>query len=65
VPTRCQGILLAAPRTADLALLSRAVDEIAEAAAAGRQEQVVTLLERMVPEYRRAESGTERAVANK
>ncbi len=65
VPTRCQGILLAAPRTADLALLSRAVDEIAEAAAAGRHEQVVTLLERMVPEYRRAGNGTERAVANK
>jgi len=65
VPTRCQGILLAAPRTADLALLSRAVDEIAEAAAAGRQEQVVTLLERMVPEYRRVAGGTERAVANK
>ena len=46
-------------------MLSRAVDEIAEAAAAGRQEQVVTLLERMVPEYRRAGNGTERAVANK
>jgi FlaA1/EpsC-like NDP-sugar epimerase len=65
VPTRCQGILLAAPRTADLALLSRAVDEVAEAAAAGRHEQVVTLLERMVPEYRRADNGSERAVANK
>jgi FlaA1/EpsC-like NDP-sugar epimerase len=65
VPTRCQGILLAAPRTADLALLSRAIDEIAEAAEAGRQEQVVTLLERMVPEYRRSGEGTERAVANK
>ena len=64
VPTRCQGILLAAPRTADLALLSRAIDEIAEAAAAGRPEQAITLLERMVPEFRRAGGGTERAVAN-
>ncbi len=53
VPTRFQGILLAAPRTADLALLSRAIEEIGDAAAAGRDEQVLALLERLVPEYRR------------
>jgi O-antigen biosynthesis protein WbqV len=62
VPTRCPGILLAAPRTADLALLSRAIEEIGEAAAAGRDEQAVTLLERLVPEYRRGADGMDRAV---
>jgi FlaA1/EpsC-like NDP-sugar epimerase len=62
VPTRCPGILLAAPRTADLALLSRAIEEIGEAAAAGRDEQAVTLLERLVPEYRRRAGELDRAV---
>jgi FlaA1/EpsC-like NDP-sugar epimerase len=61
VPTSCPGILLAAPRTADLALLSRAIDEIAETAMAGRDEQLLLLLERLVPEYRR--DGEGRAVA--
>jgi O-antigen biosynthesis protein WbqV len=65
VPTRIAGILLADPRAADLALIGRAVDEIAEAAVAGRAEQVLTLLERMVPEYRRAGDGETRAVANR
>lgn len=65
VPTRCRGILLAAPRAADLALISRAIDEIAEAAEGGRDEQIFTLLERMVPEYRRSGDGTERAVATR
>ncbi|HEY6335984.1 MAG TPA: nucleoside-diphosphate sugar epimerase/dehydratase [Alphaproteobacteria bacterium] len=65
VPTRCQGILLAAPRTADLALLSRALDEIDEAAAAARDDLLTTLLERMVPEYRRAGEGAERVAASR
>ncbi|HUC62015.1 MAG TPA: nucleoside-diphosphate sugar epimerase/dehydratase [Alphaproteobacteria bacterium] len=64
-PTRVQGILLADPRAADLALIGRAVDEIAEAASDGRDAQVLALLERMVPEYRRAGDAAERAVANK
>ncbi|HLI10249.1 MAG TPA: nucleoside-diphosphate sugar epimerase/dehydratase [Alphaproteobacteria bacterium] len=63
VPTRCQGILLAAPRTADPILLGRAIDDLTEAAAAGRDDQVITLLERLVPEYRRSGDGMERAVA--
>ncbi|MGB8274606.1 MAG: nucleoside-diphosphate sugar epimerase/dehydratase [Alphaproteobacteria bacterium] len=52
-PTDVRGILLAAPRTADLAVLSRAIDELAEAAAQGRDEQTLALLSRFVPEYRR------------
>jgi len=63
VPTRCQGILLAAPRTADLALIGRAIDEAAEAALAGRDDQLKALLERMVPEYRPAGADAVRAAA--
>ena len=63
VPTRCQGIFLAAPRTADLALIARAIDEAGDAAASGREDQLRKLLERMVPEYRPAGDGTVRAVA--
>ncbi len=63
LPTRCQGILLAAPRAADLALIGRAIDEAEEAVLRGRDEQLLTLLERMVPEYRPAADGAERATA--
>ena len=63
VPTRCQGILLAAPRTADLALIGRAIDEAGELAAGGRTDQLKALLERMVPEYRPAGDGTVLAAA--
>jgi O-antigen biosynthesis protein WbqV len=65
VPTRCQGILLAAPRTADLALIGRMIDEVAELAQAGRDEQMVVHLERMVPEYRRAADGPPRAAVSR
>jgi len=51
-PTKAKGILLAAPRTADLAVLSRAFDELQESARAGRSEQTLGLLARLVPEYR-------------
>ena len=65
VPTRCQGILLAAPRTADLALIGRAIDEAGELAAGGRTDQLKALLERMVPEYRPAGDGTVLAAASR
>jgi O-antigen biosynthesis protein WbqV len=51
-PTECKGILLAASRAADHALIARAIDELAEAARLGRSEQVLELLRRLVPEYR-------------
>lgn len=50
--TRAKGILFALPRAADLAVLSRALDELAEAARSGRSEQALGLLARLVPEYR-------------
>ena len=51
VPTDYPGILLAAPRTADHALLARAIDELAVAAHAGSAGDVVGQVERLVPEY--------------
>ncbi len=56
VPTPADGILMAAPRTADQALLARAIDELAEAARAGRTEDLVSALHRLVPEYRMRQS---------
>ena len=52
VPTGTSGIMLAAPRAADLAILGRAFDEMAEAAATGHAERAVQILTRLVPEAR-------------
>src|SRR5690606_31826614 len=49
--TEHEDILLAAPRTADGALLARAIDDLAEDARAGRAEAVLGGLHRLVPEY--------------
>lgn len=46
------GLKLAAPRTSNLALLSRGLDEIAEQAAGRKRERVIEVLRRLVPEYR-------------
>ena len=52
MPTGHKDILLAAPRTADAALLARAIDELAEHARAGHAAEVLDGLRRLVPEYR-------------
>jgi len=62
MPTANPAIRLAAPRTADYAMLVRSLDEIEENARLRREERVMQLLERLVPEYRRATPGP-RAVA--
>ena len=54
-PTAYAGILLAAPRTADRALIARAIDELAAAARAGDDVECLAIIRRLVPEYRRAE----------
>jgi O-antigen biosynthesis protein WbqV len=54
VPTGNPAIRLAAPRTADYQMLTRAIDELEEHARAGREERLLRLLERLVPEYRPA-----------
>lgn len=50
-PTAVAGIKVASPRAADLKVLSRAIDELGEAAAAGDQARTLQLLHRLVPEF--------------
>jgi len=64
MPTRSPAIRLAAPRAADYALLARAIDELEEAARNRREERMLHLLERLVPEYRRSPSGPNEAIAS-
>ena len=52
LPTTVKGILLAAPRTADLVLLSRGLDELSALAGARRNGETVDLLHRLGPEFR-------------
>jgi len=54
VPTKNPALRLAAPRTADYAVMARSIDELEEQARTGHEERVLALLERLVPEYRRA-----------
>ena len=54
VPTTNPALRLAAPRTADYAVLGRSIDELEEQARAGHEARVLILLERLVPEYRRS-----------
>jgi O-antigen biosynthesis protein WbqV len=55
-PTEYPGILLASPRTADKALIARAIDELAQAARAGDDAECRAIIARLVPEYRPAET---------
>ena len=57
MPTRNPALRLAAPRTADYAVLTRALDDLEEHARSGRLDRTLRLLQRLVPEYRRAEAG--------
>jgi O-antigen biosynthesis protein WbqV len=54
VATRHPGLLLAAPRSTNLELLIRGLDELAERAATGQRQEVLDLLQRLVPEYQPA-----------
>jgi FlaA1/EpsC-like NDP-sugar epimerase len=53
MPTRNPALRLAAPRTADYAVLARSIDELEEQARAANETRVIDLLQRLVPEYRR------------
>ena len=64
MPTANPAIRLAAPRTADYAMLARSIDELEEHARARRAERVVDLLERLVPEYRRGPARPSAAAAS-
>jgi FlaA1/EpsC-like NDP-sugar epimerase len=64
VPTASPAIRLAAPRTADYAMLARSIDELEENARSRREERVLQILERLVPEYRRSVPRPSAAVAS-
>jgi FlaA1/EpsC-like NDP-sugar epimerase len=51
VPTGAPGLLMATPRTADPAIIGRAIDEIASACRGGQERLALALLGRMVPEF--------------
>jgi O-antigen biosynthesis protein WbqV len=51
VPTGYPGLLMAAPRTADPAIVGRQIEEIAGACRAGQQRLALQLLSRLVPEF--------------
>jgi O-antigen biosynthesis protein WbqV len=64
VPTGHAGLLMAAPRTADPAIVGRAIEEIAAACRAGNTRLALSLLGRMVPEFEHnanGDAGTARA----
>jgi len=61
VPTANPALRLAAPRTADYAVLARSIDELEEQARSGREERVLDLLRRLVPEYAGAPPSARRA----
>jgi FlaA1/EpsC-like NDP-sugar epimerase len=65
IPTRSPAIRLAAPRTADYPMLARSIDELEEHARARRDERMLQLLERLVPEYRRSATGPSPAIASR
>ncbi len=50
-PTRYGGVLLASPRTMDLDVLSKGLDELAAASGARDEEKTLSLLRELVPEY--------------
>ncbi|WP_426954764.1 polysaccharide biosynthesis protein [Muricoccus radiodurans] len=53
-PTHFPGLLVATPRTADAALVGRAIDDIAAAARGGNARLALAGLGRMVPEFEHA-----------
>ena len=61
VPTGHPGLLMAAPRTADPAIVGRAIDEIAALCRAGQAEAALLHLARLVPEFEHNHTGAARA----
>ena len=56
-PTGYPGLLMAAPREADPALVGRAIDEIEAACTHGQTEAALAMLGRMIPEFRHQPTG--------
>ncbi|MBN9492548.1 polysaccharide biosynthesis protein [bacterium] len=58
VPTGYAGLLMAMPRTADPAIVGRAIDEIASACRNGQSRQALALLSRLIPEFEHNADGS-------
>jgi FlaA1/EpsC-like NDP-sugar epimerase len=56
-PTGFPGLLMASPRTADPAIVGRAIDEIATACRGGQSRLALILLGRLVPEFEHNSEG--------
>ena len=56
-PTDHPGLLMAHPRTADPAIVGRAIEEIATACRGNQTRLALTLLSRLIPEFERASDG--------
>jgi O-antigen biosynthesis protein WbqV len=67
-PTAMPGVLVAGPRSADWPILDSALAELELTARAGRRDETIALLARLVPEYRApaaaASAAGERAAAS-
>jgi FlaA1/EpsC-like NDP-sugar epimerase len=61
MPTANPALRLAAPRTADYAILARSLDELEAEARAANEGRVLDLLQRLVPEYQREQPTPEPA----
>ncbi len=61
IETSHPGLRLAAPRTVNLELLGRSLDELATLAEKGEDAAALAMLARLVPEYRAGASGGERS----
>jgi O-antigen biosynthesis protein WbqV len=61
VPTGHPGLLMAAPRVADPAIVGRAIDEIAALCRTGQVEAALRQLGRLVPEFEHNPAGLVRA----
>lgn len=55
LPTGHPGLRLASPRTVNLELLGRRLDELSALAAQGRASEALAMIHRLVPEYARTE----------
>jgi FlaA1/EpsC-like NDP-sugar epimerase len=62
-PTGHPGLLMATPRTADPAIVGRAIEEIASACRGGQTRLALTQLGRMVPEFAHNANGTAGAIS--
>jgi O-antigen biosynthesis protein WbqV len=62
--TDYDGILLAAPRVAEHAALTRAIDALVAAARAGNSAEILALIRHNLPEYQPTVSGFGRAAAS-